>query len=79
MELLKARVQDYRDAFKRSLKLKRDQEVFLCVHMCDFLHGLLRRVVQRCDLPDELEWVESALFDFNEEELFGNPDFMQKN
>ena len=79
MELLKVIVQDYREAFKRSLKPKRDQELFLCGQMCDSLQRLLRHVVKRSDLHDESDCKKMRSFDFALEELLSVPEFMQKN
>ena len=76
--MFKVIVQDYREAFKRSIVPKRDQRFFLCGQMCGFLHRLLRRIVSRSCLPDE--WHSDALrsFDFAVGGLFSIPEFMQK-
>ena len=46
--------------------------------MCDFLHGLLRRVVSRDCLPSEWDWDALRSFDFAVSELLGIPEFMRK-
>ena len=53
IELFKVIVLDSREAFKRSSCLRRDQGLFLCGQMLDFLHRLLRRIVERDTLTDE--------------------------
>ena len=53
LELFKVIVQDYREAFKRSICPRRDQGFFLCGEMLNFVHRLLRRIVERDTLPDE--------------------------
>ena len=47
IELLNVIVQDYGEAFERSSCPRRDQGFFLCGQMLDFLHRLLRRIVER--------------------------------
>ena len=76
--MFKVNVQDYREAFKRSLVPSRDQGFFLCGQMCDFLHRLLRRIVSRSCLPSEWDWDALRSFDFAVSELLGIPEFMQK-
>ena len=71
-------VQDYREAFKRSIMPTRDQGFFLCGQMCDFLHRPLRRIVPRSCLPDEWDWDALRSFDFAVGELLSIPEFMQK-
>ena len=76
--MFKVIVQDYREAFKRSTVPSRDQGFFLCGHMCDFLHRLLRKIVSRSCLPAEWDWDALRSFDFAVSELLGIPEFMQK-
>ena len=71
-------VQDYREAFKKSIVPARDQGFFLCGQMCDILHRLLRRVVPRSCLPDEWDWDALRSIDFAVGELLSIPEFMQK-
>ena len=71
-------VQEYREAFKRSIVPTRDKGFFLCGQMCDFLHRLLRRVVSRSCLPDEWDGDALRSFDFAVGELLSIPEFMQK-
>ena len=78
LELFKVIVQEYREAFKRSTVLSRDQSFFLCGQMCDFLHRLLRRVVSRDCLPSEWDWDALRSFDFSVGGLLGIPEFMRK-
>ena len=78
LELFKVIVQEYRDAFKRSIVPSRDQGFFLCGQMCDFLHRLLRRVVSRDCLPSEWDWDALRSFDFSVGVLLGIPEFMRK-
>ena len=46
--------------------------------MCGFLHRLLRRIVPRSCLPDELDWNALRSFDFVVGEVLSIPEFMQK-
>ena len=78
LELFKVIVQEYREAFKRSIVPSRGQGLFLCGQMCDFLHRLLRRVVSRDCLPSEWDWDALRSFDFSVGELLGIPEFMRK-
>ena len=78
LELFKVIVQEYREAFKRSILPSRDQGFFLCGQMCDFLHRLLRSIVSRSCLPSEWDWDALRSFDFAVSELLGVPEFMQK-
>ena len=71
-------VQEYREAFKRSLVPSRDQGFFLCGQMCNFLHRPLRRIVSRDCLPSEWDWDALRSFNFAVSELLGIPEFMQK-
>ena len=71
-------VQEYREAFKRSLVPSRDQGFFLCGQICNFLHRLLRTIVSRDCLPSEWDWDALRSFDFAVSELLGIPEFMQE-
>ena len=79
LELLKVIVQDYREAFRRSSCPRRDQCFFLCGQMLGFLHRLLRRIVERDTLPDEIDWEALRQFDFIETKFLDMPFFMEKS
>ena len=78
LELFKVIVQDYREAFKRSSCPRRDQGFFLCGQMLNFLHRLLRRIVERETLPDESDWEALRQYDFIETKFLDVPSFMEK-
>ena len=78
LELFKVIVQDYREAFKRSSCLRRDQGFFLCGQMLNFLHRLLRRIMERDTLPDENDWAVLRQYDFIEAKFLDVPSFMEK-
>ena len=78
LELFKVIVQDYREAFKRSSCPRRDQGFFLCGQLLNFLHRLLRRIVDRNTLPDEIDWEALRQNDFIETKLLDVPSFMEK-
>ena len=78
LELFKVIVQDYREAFKRSSCPRRDQGFFLCGQMLNFLHQLLRRIVERDTLPDEIDWETLRQYDFTGTRLLDVPSFMEK-
>ena len=78
LELFKLIVQDYREAFKRSSCPRRDQGLFLCGQMLNFLHRLLRRIVKRDTLPDEHDWEASRQSDFIETKFLDVPSFIEK-
>ena len=78
LELFKVIVQDYREAFKRSSCPRRDQGFFLCGQMLNFLHRLLRRIVERDTLPDESDWEGLRQYDFIETKFMDVPSFMEK-
>ena len=71
-------LQDYREAFRRSATVKRDQGSFLCGQMLDFLHRLLRRIASRESLPEENDWDAWRGFDFVEAQLLTVSQFMEK-
>ena len=64
LEFLRLFVQDYREAFKRTSCPRRVQGFFLCGQMLEFLHQLLRRIVERDTLPDESDWETLRQYDF---------------
>ena len=76
--MLEVKVQDYHEAFKRSIVPTRDQGFLLCRQMRDFLRWLLRRIMPRSCLPNDLDWETLRSFDFAVGELLSIPDFMQK-
>ena len=71
-------LQDYREAFRRSVTVKRDQGFFLCRQMLDFLHRLIRRIVSRQSLPEENDWDALLGFEFLDAQLLSPPHFMEK-
>ena len=78
MELFKIFLQDYREAFRRSVTVKRDQGFFLCGQMLDFLHLLLRRIVSRESLPEKNDWDALLRFEFIDVQLLSISQFMEK-
>ena len=78
LELFKVIVQDYREAFKRSSCPTRDQVLFLCRQMLNFLHRLVRRIVERETLPDENDWEALWQYDFIGTKFLDVPSFMEK-
>ena len=78
LELFKVLLQDYREAFRRSATVKRDQGFSLCGQMLDFLHRLLRRIVSRECLPEKNYWDALLGFDFTDVQLFSISQFMEK-
>ena len=78
LELFKVILQDYREAFRRSLTVNRDQGFFLCGQMLDFLHRLLRSIVSRESLPEENDWDALLGFDFTDVQLLSISQFMEK-
>ena len=78
MELFKVNVQDYREAFKRSSCPRRDQGFFLCGQMLNFLHRLLRWIVERDTLPDESDSEALRQYDFIETKFLDVPSFLEK-
>ena len=78
LELFKVIMQDYRESFRRSSVVRRDQGFFLCGQMLDFLHRLLRRIVTRDCLPGENDWDALLEFDFTNVQLLSVSQFMEK-
>ena len=78
LELFKVIVQDYREAFKRSSCPRLDQGFYLCGQMLNFLHRLLRRIVERDTLPDESDWEALRQYDFIETKFLDVPSFVEK-
>ena len=78
LEILKVIMQDYRESFRRSSDVRRDQGFFLCGQMLDFLHRLLRRIVTRDCLPDEEDWDSLLKFDSTNVQLLSVSQFMEK-
>ena len=71
-------LQDYREAFRRSVTVKKDQCLFLCGPMLDFLHRLLRHIVSRESLPEENDWDALLGFGFFDAQLLSVSHFMEK-
>ena len=78
LAFFKVIVQDYREAFKRSSCPRRDQGFSLCGQKLNFLHRLLRRIVDRDTLPDESDWEALRQYDFIETKFLDVPSFMEK-
>ena len=72
-------MQDYRESFRRSSDVRRDQGFFLCGQMVDFLHRLLRRILARDSLPEEDDWDALLEFDFTIVQLLSVSQFIEKN
>ena len=79
LELFKVIVQDYREAFKQFSCPKRYQGFFLCGQMLDFLHWLLRRIVERSTLPDEGDWETLRQYDFTSTKFLDESSFLGKS
>ena len=71
-------IQEYREAFRRSVTVNRDQGFFLCGQMLDFLHRLLRRIVSREKLPEKNDWDALLGFRFIDAQLLSVSQFMEK-
>ena len=78
LELFKVIMQDYRESFRGSPGVRRDQGFFLCGQMLDFRHCLLRRFVVRDSLPEEDDWDALLEFDFTNVQLLSVSQFMEK-
>ena len=77
LELFKVIMQNYRESFRRSSDVRRDQGFFLCGQMLNFMHRLLRRVVTRHCLPEEDDWDALLEFDFTNAQLLSVFQFME--
>ena len=69
-------MQDYRESFRQSSDVRRDQGYFLCWQMLHFLHRLLRSIVTGDCLPDEDNWDALLDFDFTTVQLLSVSQFM---
>ena len=78
LELFKVIVQDYLEAFKWTSCPRRDRGFFLCGQMLNFLHRLLRRIVESDTLPDESDWETLRHYDFTETKFIDVPFFLEK-
>ena len=78
LDLFKVVMQDYRESFRRSSDVRRNQGFFLCRQMLDFLHRLLRRFVTRDFLPEEDDWDALLEFGFTNAQLLSVSQFMEK-
>ena len=70
-------MQNYRESFRRSSDVRRDEGFFLCGQMLNFMHRLLRRVVTRDCLPEEDDWDALLEFDFTNAQLLSVSQFME--
>ena len=77
LEFFKVIIQYYRESFRRSSDVRRDQGFFLCGQILDFLHRLLRRIVTRDCLPEEDDPDALLEFDFKNAQLSVS-QFMEK-
>ena len=57
--------------------MKREQGFFLCGQMLDFLHRLLRRIVSRENLPEEIDWDALLGFEFVDAQLLTVSQIME--
>ena len=78
LELFQVIMQDYREFFRQSSDVRRDQGFFLCGQMLDFLHRLLEKIVTRDSLPEEDDWDALLEFDFKNAELLSVSQLMEK-
>ena len=78
LELLNVIVQDCCEAFKRSSYLKRDHGFYRFGQMLDFLHRLLRRIVQRDNLSEERDWEALRQYEFTSTKFLDVPSFKDK-
>ena len=68
----------YRETFRRSSDVRRDQGFFLCGQFLDFLRRLLRRIVTQDCLPEEVDWDPLLDFDFTNVQILSVSQFMEK-
>ena len=78
LELFKVILQDYREAFRRAVTVKREQGFFLCGHYLDFFHRLLGRIFSRESLPQEDNWYALPAFEIVDAQLLSISHFMEK-
>ena len=78
LQLLKVVLHVYREAFGRSVSIRRDQNFFLCGQMLDILHRLLRRIISRDSWPEENEWDALLGFHFSDVKLLSVSQFLKK-
>ena len=78
LELFKVIMLDYRETFRRSSDVKRDQGFFLCGQMLDFLHRLLRRIGARDCLAEEDDWDTLRGFEFTNAQSLSVFQFLEK-
>ena len=78
LEIFKVIVHHYCEAFKRYSCPRRDQGFFQCGEMLNFLHLLLRRIMERETLPDENDWEALRQYDFIDTKFVDVPSFMEK-
>ena len=64
LDLFKIILHDYRKVFRRCVIVKRAQGFFLCGQVIEFLQRLLRSIVVRDGLPEEIDWEGLLSFDF---------------
>ena len=79
LKLFEVIIQDHREAFKQTSCPKPDHGCFLCGQMLDFLHRLLRRIVERDILRDETDWEALRQYDFTSTEMLDVPTFMEQS
>ena len=78
LDLFKVIMQDYWESFRLTSDVRRDQGLFLCGQMLDFLHCLLRRIVTRDCLPEEDDRDALLEFAFTSVRLLSVSQFMEK-
>ena len=71
-------MQDFRESFRRSSDVRKDQGFSLRGQMLDFLHGLLRRIVTRDCFPEEDVWDALLELNFTNAQLLSVSQFMEK-
>ena len=78
LELFNVILQDFREAFKWLSCPRRDQGFFLCEQKLEFLHWLLRRIVEQDTLPDENDSEALRQKEFIETKFLDVPSFKEK-
>ena len=79
LELFNVIVQDYREAFKQSSCRRLDQGFFLYGKMLDFLHWLLRQIVELDTLLDKRDCEALRRYYFTSTKILDVPYFMKKS